>query len=315
VHLARDLTAEPPSVLTPAAFARRIEALAGHGLEVEILDGAALAQLGLRALLAVARGSDEPPFVAVLRWRGADDPHAPPVALVGKGVTFDAGGLNLKPTAFMFRMKNYMGGAAAVVGALRALAARRARVNAVGVVGLVENMPSGRAYRPGDVLQTFSGKTVEVIDTDNEGRLVLCDLVAWAEHTLAPRAIVDIATLTGGARFALGAVYAPVFANDEALCAALVAAGEAEGERLWRLPTGPAYDPMFASPVADMTNGRTDIQAHAILGARFLERFVDHTPWAHFDMAAVCTTETDLDCAPAGFTGFGAALLDRFAGG
>jgi leucyl aminopeptidase len=182
-------------------------------------------------------------------------------------------------------------------------------------VGLVENMPSGRAYRPGDVLETFAGKTVEVIDTDNEGRLVLCDLVAWAEHTLAPRAIVDIATLTGGARFALGAVYAPVFANDEPLCAALVAAGEAEGERLWRLPTGPAYDPMFASPVADMTNGRTDIQAHAILGARFVERFVDHTPWAHIDMAAVCTTETDLDCAPAGFTGFGAALLDRFAGG
>jgi leucyl aminopeptidase len=315
VHLARDLTNEPPNVLTPGGFAERIKALGGLGLEVKVLDRAALEAIGMGALLAVARGSAQPPFVVVMTWRGAADPAGAPLALVGKGVTFDAGGLNIKPAAFMYRMKTDMAGAAAVVGAMRALAARKAPVNAVGIVGLVENMPSADAYRPGDVLTTLSGQTVEVIDTDNEGRLVLCDLLTYAERTFAPKAIINIATLTGGARMALGSIYAPLFSNDDALCAELIAAGEVEGERLWRMPTGPEYDPMFASGIADMMNGRTDIQAHAIMGGRFLERFIERTPWAHIDMGATWITDSDLDTTPAGVTGFGAALLDRFAGG
>jgi leucyl aminopeptidase len=313
VHLARDLLAEPPNILTPAVFAERIRAMAPPGLDIEVLDRDALTRIGMGALLAVARGSAQPPYVVIMRWNGAADPAARPLALIGKGVTFDAGGLNIKPGAFMFKLKMDMGGAAAVVGAMRSIAAQQLALNAVGIVGLVENMPSGDAYRPGDVLTTLSGQTVEVIDTDNEGRLVLCDLLTYAQRQFAPRAIIDIATLTGGARMALGAVYAPLFANDDALANHIVNAGAAEGERVWRLPTGPDYDPMIASSVADMTNGRTDIQAHAIVAARFLERFVDRVPWAHIDMAATWVTEVDLDTIPAGMTGFGVALLDRLA--
>ena len=314
VHLVRDLLNEPPNILTPRAFVERIQPFADLGLEIEVLERPALQAMGMGALLAVARGSAQPPFVVVMRWNGGEA-GAAPLALVGKGVTYDSGGLSLKPTPFMHKMKGDMGGAGAVVGAMRALAARQAPVNAVGVIGLVENMPSGDAYKPSDVLTTLSGQTVEVVDTDNEGRLVLCDLLTYTERTFAPRAIVDIATLTGGARMALGAVYAPIFSNDDALCAALTAVGEIEGERLWRLPAGPEYDAMFTSTVADMTNGRHDIQAHAIMGARFLHRFIDKTPWAHIDIGATWTIETDLDNTPAGFTGFGTALLERFAAG
>jgi leucyl aminopeptidase len=311
-HLARDLLAEPPNILTPRAFAARAADLTSIGLEVEILDRAALEAIGMNALLAVARGSAEPPFVCVLRWRGRDDETAP-LALVGKGVTFDSGGLNIKPAAFMYKLKMDMGGAAAVTATLRSLAVTRAPVNVVGVIGLLENMPDGGAYRAGDVLTTLSGRTVEVIDTDNEGRLLLCDLITYVRQRFKPRALVDIATLTGGARLALGALYTPLFSNDDTLAAALMAAGAAEDELLWRLPTGPQYDFMFTSPIADMSNGRTDPAAHAIMGARFLERFVGDTPWAHIDMGATHTADADQDTVPAGFTGFGAALLDRFA--
>jgi leucyl aminopeptidase len=311
VHLARDLVSTPPNLLNPEIFAQRIQALSAEGLEIRLLDEAELTRLGLNALLAVGRGSAKPSLVAVMEWRGGGD--EPPLAFVGKGVTFDAGGLNIKPAMFMWKMKTDMGGAAAVVGALLALARRKAKVNVVGLVGLVENMPDGDAYRPGDVLTTHKGKTVEVIDTDNEGRLVLCDLLSYAEATFNPRAIIDLATLTGGARMALGAVYAPLFSNDDLLAEDLAGLGEAQAERLWRLPCGPEYDGMFRSQIADMTNGRTDIAAHAIVAARFLARFVDATPWAHIDMAATCVFDEGTDLAPPGPTGFGVALLDAFA--
>ncbi len=315
VHLARNLLAEPPNLLTPKTFADRIAALDAPGLEIEVLDREAIEALGMGALLAVGRGSAKPPYVVVMRWRGAADPDAAPIALVGKGVTFDSGGLNIKPAAFMLRMKIDMGGAAAVVGCMRAMAARKAPLNAVGIVGLVENMPSGDSYHPGDVLTTMSGQTVEVVDTDNEGRLVLCDLLHYAGRDFSPTAIVNIATLTGGARMALGAVYTPLFSNHDELSRQLIAAGEIEGELLWRMPTGPQFDHMFASPIADMTNGRTDIQAHSIVAARFLERFVGTTPWAHLDIGATWITDMDLDTVPSGLTGHGTALLDRFVDG
>ena len=309
VAAARDLVSEPANVLTPAAFAEACKGLGEHGVEVEILDQAALERIGMRALLGVNQGSANPPFVAVMRWRGAETER--PVALVGKGVCFDSGGISIKPAGGMEEMKGDMAGAAAVFGAMRALAARRARVDVVGVVGLVENMPSATAQRPGDVVRTLSGKTVEVINTDAEGRLVLADLLWYVADRFKPREMIDLATLTGAVIVALGHEQAGLFANDDALAARIRAAGEAVGEPLWRLPLGKGYAKHVKSAIADLKNVGRGREAGATAGAVFLEAFVGDVPWAHLDIAGVSWSSRDGALAPKGATGFGVRLLDR----
>ncbi|MBE7210189.1 MAG: leucyl aminopeptidase [Gluconacetobacter diazotrophicus] len=311
VALARDLVSEPANVLTPPAFAERIEALRPLGLEIEVFDPDDMERMGFGALLGVAQGSEAPARMAVLRWNNDADPAAAPFCFVGKGVTFDSGGISIKPAGGMEDMKWDMAGAAAVVGAMAALAGRRAPVNAVGIVGLVENMLSGRAQRPGDVVRSASGQTIEVINTDAEGRLVLADLLWYAQHHFKPRLIVDLATLTGAIIVALGHEHAGLFSNDDALAAALAGAGRATGEKLWRMPMGESYDKALRSEIADMKNigGR---QGSAIIAAQFLRRFVGDLPWAHLDIAGVAWSTKDGPAGPKGATSFGVRLLERF---
>ena len=308
---ARNLVSEPANVLFPEEYARRIEGLRELGLEVEVLDEAALEAKGFGLLLAVGQGSARASRVVVMRWNGAADPAAPPIAFVGKGVTFDAGGISLKPADGMEDMKWDMGGSAAVVGAMHALAGRKARVNAVGVVGLVENMPDGRAVRPGDVVTSLSGQTVEVINTDAEGRLVLADCLWWTQDTYQPRLMIDLATLTGAIIVAIGNDYGGLFSNDDALSTALQAAGEASGDKLWRMPLPASYEKLIDSPIADMKNigGRA---GGSITAALFLQRFVrDALPWAHLDIAGAAWRKGGGPTQPDGATGFGVRLLDR----
>jgi leucyl aminopeptidase len=314
VGSARDLVSEPANVLTPAAFAEACAGTAKDGLEVEVLDKAALERIGMRALLGVAQGSEQPPFVAIMRWNGGPQGEAP-VALVGKGVCFDTGGISIKPAGGMEEMKYDMAGAAAVFGAMRALAARRARANVVGLVGLVENMPSGTAQRPGDVVRTLAGKTVEVINTDAEGRLVLADVLWYAQDRFKPRAMVDLATLTGAVIVALGKEQAGLFATDDELARRLVDAGKETGERLWRLPLGKAYDKHVKSDIADLKNVGRGREAGSTAGAVFLQAFTNGVPWAHLDIAGVAWAGRDLPLAPKGATGFGVRLLDRYLQG
>ncbi len=310
VHMARDLVNEPGNALTPAVFARRVKALEKYGLEVEILDEQTLKKQGFNALLAVAQGSANRPRVAVMKWNGGEEGR-PPLAFVGKGVTFDSGGISIKPSRGMEDMKGDMGGAAAVCGLMRALAARRARVNAVGVVGLVENMPDGRAQRPGDIVTSLSGQTIAVLNTDAEGRMVLADCLTFARETFAPALIVDLATLTGAILVALGKEYAGLFSNDDALAEALSAAGEATGEKVWRMPLGKAYDKMIDHDVADMKNtgGR---YAGSITAAQFLKRYVGETPWAHLDVAGTAMAAEKSDINASWGSGWGVRLLDAF---
>ena len=315
VTLSRDLVNEPANFLTPETFADRVATLSEIGLEIEIMDEARLAELKMDALLAVGRGSRKQTRVAVMRWTGAADKSAPPVALIGKGVTFDTGGISLKPPAGMEEMTMDMGGAAAVVGAMKALALRKAKANAVGVIGLVENMPDGDAQRPGDIVTAMSGKTIEVINTDAEGRLVLADLLTWTQRHAKPKAMVDLATLTGAMIIALGHEKAGVFANDDAWAESLLAAAEAEGEGAWRLPLGDAYDKLLKSRLADVKNtgGRA---AGSITAAQFLQRFVEgekdaKTPWAHIDIAGVCLPKEAGALFPKGPSGWGVATLVR----
>jgi leucyl aminopeptidase len=271
-----------------------------------------MAKLGMGSLLGVARGSAQKPRLVAMRWDGA--PKAKdkrPVAFIGKGVTFDTGGISIKPAANMEDMKWDMGGAGVVIGLMRALAARKAKVNAVGVVGLVENMPSSNAQRPGDVVATMSGQTIEVINTDAEGRLVLADAMWWAQEKFRPKAMIDLATLTGAIIIALGHHHAGMFANDDALADRLIAAGKAVGEPLWRMPLGPEYDRQVRSDIADMKNvGGRD--GGSITAAQILQRFVqDGVAWAHLDIAGVTWATRDLPVAPKGGTAFGVRLLDR----
>jgi leucyl aminopeptidase len=280
--------------------------------------------LGMNALLGVGQGSAHPSRLVVMQWWGIGQPDAgasaeeaarlAPLAFIGKGVTFDSGGISIKPAANMEEMKWDMAGAATVIGAMRALASRRARINAVGVVGLVENMPSGGAQRPGDVVRSMSGQTIEVINTDAEGRLVLADALWYAKERFKPRLMVDLATLTGAIIIALGHEKAGLFANDDPLAERLIAAGAAVGEPLWRLPLGDAYDKLIKSDIADMKNVG-DRSAGSISAAQFLQRFVDKTPWAHLDIAGVAWTKKDREVTPKGATAFGVRLLDRFAAG
>ena len=311
VALTRDLVSEPANVLTPAALAAICEDLAPLGLAVEVLEPEALKARGLGALLAVGQGSANPPRLVTLRWDGTGDGRAP-LAVVGKGVCFDSGGLSIKPAAGMEDMKWDMGGAAVTVGLMKALAGRKAKAHVVGVVGLVENMPSGSAYRPGDIVPSMSGQTIEVLNTDAEGRLVLADALCYAQETVRPAAIVDLATLTGAVIVALGKSTAGLFANDDTLADGMSAAGTAVGERVWRLPLGADWDRELDSDVADMKNVGEGRAAGAIVAAQFLQRFVNAgIAWAHLDIAGVTWAKSDAPTVPKGGTGFGVRLLDR----
>ena len=309
VCLARDLVNEPANVLGPVEFAGRSEGLKSVGVEVEILTEKEMKKLGMAALLGVNQGSVRPPRIAVMRWNGGKAKDAP-VAFVGKGVVFDTGGISIKPAAGMEDMKGDMGGAAAVTGVMHALAARKAKVNAVGVIGLVENMPDGAAQRPGDIVTAMAGKTIEIINTDAEGRLVLADLLAYTEKRFKPRVMVDLATLTGAIVIALGHFHAGLFASDDALADGLLAAGAATGERVWRMPLGPDYDKLIDSKFADMKNtgGRP---AGAITGAQFVKRFVKDTPWAHLDIAGTAMDSPQNEVNKSWASGWGVRLLDR----
>ena len=311
VALARDLVSEPPNVLHPEAFADRCRALGDLGVEVEILDDAALQDLGMGALLGVGLGSTCGTRLAVMRWLGAADPSAPPIAFVGKGVTFDTGGISLKPSAGMDEMKTDMAGAAAVAGLMRAIAGRKAKANVIGVLGLVENMPSGAAQRPGDVVTSMSGQTIEVLNTDAEGRLVLADALWYTQDRFKPAFMVDLATLTGAVLIALGQHKAGVFSNNDELAERLLQAGESVGESLWRLPLADVYDKDIDSDVADVKNIAGNRNAGSIIGAQFLQRFVNDVPWAHLDIAGVAWSKKDDPITPKGATGFGVRLLDR----
>ncbi|KAF0144385.1 MAG: leucyl aminopeptidase [Rhodospirillaceae bacterium] len=311
VFLTRTLVSEPANVIHPESFAAEAKKLTGFGLEVEILGEKQMRKLGMNALLAVGQGSARESQLVILRWQGTADPKARPLALVGKGVTFDSGGISIKPSAGMEDMKWDMGGAGVVVGVMRTLATRQARVNAVGVVGMVENMPSGTAQRPGDIVKSASGQTIEVLNTDAEGRLVLADVLWYAQTHFQPTLVIDLATLTGAIIIALGVHHAGLFANDDVLAGQLIAAGKAVGERLWRMPLADGYDKLIKSDAADMKNtGGRD--AGSITAAQFLKRFVEKVPWAHLDIAGVTWSKQDAATVPKGATAFGVRLLERF---
>ncbi|WP_270936669.1 leucyl aminopeptidase [Falsiroseomonas oryzae] len=311
VFLARELVSEPPNVLHPTEFADRCRGLERLGVEVEIMGPKELKRLGFGAMLGVSQGSAQEPRMVVMQWKGAPKgKKAKPLALIGKGVTFDTGGISIKPAAGMEDMKWDMAGAGAVVGAMAALAGRKAKADVVGLVGLVENMPSGTAQRPGDVVKTYSGQTVEVINTDAEGRLVLADVMWYCQERFDPRGMVDLATLTGAIIIALGHEHAGLFSNDEELAQRIIAAGSAVGEKCWRMPLGDAYDKQIKSDIADMKNvgGRP---GGSITAAQFLQRFTNGKPWAHLDIAGTAWTSKDHPTVPKGATAFGVRLLDR----
>jgi leucyl aminopeptidase len=311
IHLARDLVNEPPNTLSPVEFARRSKGLSDLGLKVEVLGEAEMRKLGMGALLGVGQGSERESQLVVLQWNGARARKEEPVAFVGKGVCFDSGGLSLKTGAGMMGMKGDMGGAAAVIGAMKALASRKARVNAVGVIGLVENMPSGNAQRPDDVVKSMSGQTIEVLNTDAEGRLVLADALWYAQTRFKPKFVIDLATLTGAIMVALGSEHAGLFSNDDKLADRLAQAGREEGEPVWRLPLGDGYDKAIKSKIADMKNIGGP-HAGSITAAQFLQRFVDKTPWAHLDIAGVAWQDGEYTAlAPSWGTGWGVRVLNR----
>ncbi len=311
VRLTRELQSEPANIIHPESMAARARELIRLGVKVEILGEAQMKRLGMNALLGVGQGSIRESKLVVMRWSGARNKQAAPVAIVGKGVTFDSGGISIKPAGGMEEMKWDMSGAAVVYGLMKALAGRKAKVNVVGVAGLVENMPSGAAQRPGDVVRSMSGQTIEVINTDAEGRLVLADALWYCQNRFKPTAMIDLATLTGAILVALGSEYAGLFSNDDKLCERLTSAGETVGEPLWRLPMGEAYDKMIKSDIADMKN-IGDGKAGSITAAQFLKRFVNNVPWAHLDIAGTAWAKKDLATVPKGAAAFGVRLLDRF---
>ena len=310
VYFARDLVSEPANVLYPGEFANRVKALESLGLEVEILGEAELEKLGMRTLLGVGQGSVRESQLVVMRWNGGAK-DAQPIAFVGKGVCFDTGGISIKPAEGMEEMKWDMGGAAAVAGLMHALAGRKAKVNAVGVLGLVENMPDGAAQRPGDIVVSMSGQSVEVINTDAEGRLVLADALWYTQERFKPKFMVDLATLTGAMIISLGLDYAGVFSNNDDLADAIVSASKPTGEKTWRMPLPEEYDRMIDSAAADVKNssGRT---AGSITAALFLQRFVNNTPWAHIDIAPTAwKKDSKVGTVPDGATGYGVRLLNQ----
>ena len=311
VHFTRDLVNEPANHLTTTEFANRLVALEKLGLKVKVMEEDELAKLGMHSLLSVGHGSASPSKVVVMEWLGGEA-GAAPLALVGKGVVFDTGGISLKPAAGMEDMTMDMGGAGTVAGAMQALAERKAKANVIGLVGLVENMPSDRATRPGDVVKSMKGDTIEVINTDAEGRLVLCDVMWYAQETYKPAGMIDLATLTGAVIIALGHENTGVFSNDDAFCQSFMKAATAEGEGAWRLPLAQAYDDMLKSRIADMRNvGQR--AAGSVTAAQFLQRFVQEgQPWIHLDIAGTASVKAETAYAGAGATGWGVMALNRF---
>ncbi len=309
VITARDLVNEPPNILYPEEFARRASQLRKLGVDVEVLDVKAMTKLGMGALLGVAQGSTRPGRTVIMRWNGGKRGDQP-VAFIGKGVCFDTGGISIKPAGSMEDMKGDMGGAACVVGLMHALAARKAKVNVVGAIGLVENMPDGNAQRPGDIVTSMSGQTIEIINTDAEGRLVLADVLWYVAKKFKPKFMVDLATLTGAIMVALGTEYAGLFSNNDQLSERLTKVGLATGERVWRMPLGPEYDKQIDSQFADMKNtgGRN---GGSITAAQFLQRFVDDTPWAHLDIAGTAMGAPKTDINQSWGSGYGVRLLER----
>ncbi|WP_128254222.1 leucyl aminopeptidase [Falsirhodobacter deserti] len=310
IFFTRDLVNEPANILTTDDFAARLAAMQELGLEVEILEEEQLAELGMGALLGVGMGSASPTKVVVMHWNGGGEEA--PLALVGKGVVFDTGGISIKPAAGMEDMTMDMGGAGTVAGVMRTLALRKAKANVVGLVGLVENMPGSRAQRPGDVVTSMKGDTIEVINTDAEGRLLLADVLWYAQERFQPVAMIDLATLTGAVIVALGFENTGVFSNDDALCEAFLAAAKAEGEGAWRLPMGDAYDAALKSRVADMRNVGGGRAGSSLVAAQFLKRFVkDEVPWIHLDIAGTAALKGDWAFGPKGATGWGVLALNR----
>lgn len=309
VLLARDLVNEPANVLGPSEFAAEAKKLAELGVEVEVLNEKEMKKAGMHAYLGVGVGSARPPRFVIMRWNGGKDKDKP-VAFIGKGVVFDTGGISIKPAAGMEDMKGDMGGAACVVGLMHALAGRKAKCNVIGAIGLVENMPDGAAQRPGDIVTSMSGQTIEIINTDAEGRLVLCDVLWYVQDRYKPAFMIDLATLTGAILVALGQEHAGLFANDDELASRVTAAGLATGERVWRMPLGADYDKQIDSKFADMKNtgGRN---AGSITAAQFLQRFVNGTTWAHLDVAGTAMSSPNSDINRSWGSGWGVRLLDR----
>ncbi|QIK79800.1 leucyl aminopeptidase [Sphingomonas piscis] len=311
IRLTRELVTEPANIIYPETFVDRCRHLSELGIEIEVLDGAQMAEHGMGALLGVAQGSVRDPRLLIMRWNGGMAGQ-PPVAFVGKGVTFDTGGISIKPAAGMEAMKWDMGGAGAVAGAMKALALRKAKANIVGICGLVENMPSGNAQRPGDVVTTMSGQTVEVINTDAEGRLVLADAITYVQQVARPKTIIDLATLTGAIIVSLGHEYAGLFTPDDKLASELTQAGQAVGEKLWRQPLHDSFDRLIDSPIADIKNVGPR-EGGSITAAQFIKRFVDDgVRWAHLDIAGTVWADKPAATYDKGATGFGVRLLDQF---
>jgi leucyl aminopeptidase len=312
VGLTRELVTEPANIIYPESFVERVrESLEGSGVEIEVLGPAQMEKLGMGALLGVAQGSAREGRLLVLKWNGAG-PNGPPTAFVGKGVTFDTGGISIKPAAGMEAMKWDMGGAGAVAGALKTLALRKARANIVGICGLVENMPGGKAQRPGDVVTTMSGQTVEVINTDAEGRLVLADAVTYVQRNYKPSTIIDLATLTGAILVSLGHEWAGLFSNNDELSAELLKAAGESGDKLWRMPLAEPFDRLIDSPIADMKNVGPR-EGGSITAAQFIQRFIENgVRWAHVDMAGKAWSDKPSSTYEKGATGFGVRLLDQY---
>ena len=312
VFLSRDLVSEPPNILNPKKYTEEIKKLTKLGLKVEILNELKLKKLGMNSLLGVGQGSENETFLVIIKWNGAKANFGKPLAFVGKGVCFDTGGISLKPARFMEEMKYDMGGSAVVVGLMKSLALRKSKVNAVGVVGLVENMPDGNAQRPGDIVKSYSGKTIEVLNTDAEGRLVLADALTYTEEKFKPKFIIDLATLTGAIIMALGEEYAGLFSNDDELAKKIFKSSENVNEKVWRLPLHKNYDKLINSPIADVQNINYAGGAGAITAAQFLQRFIiNKTPWAHLDIAGMAFSKKVASLNPGGATGFGVRLLNN----
>jgi leucyl aminopeptidase len=312
VFLTRDLVSEPPNVLTPKTYVQEIKKLSKFGLKIKVYDEKEMKKLGLNALLGVGQGSVNGTYLVTLEWNGKKNPKQNPLAFVGKGVCFDTGGISIKPARFMNEMKYDMAGSAVVVGLLKSFALRRAKINAVGVVGLVENMPGGNAQRPGDIVKSYSGKTIEVLNTDAEGRLVLADALTFTEKKYKPKFIIDLATLTGAIIVSLGEEYAGLFSNNDELCKNIFKASKNVNEKVWRLPLHKNYDKLINSSIADVQNINYVGGAGSITAAQFLQRFIlNKTPWAHLDIAGMAFSKKAANLNSGGATGFGVRLLNN----
>jgi len=313
VFLTRDLVSEPPNYLNPEKFVSEIKKLSKLGLKVDVFDYSKMKKIGMNALLGVAQGSKNLPYFVTITWKPNNSKNKKPLSFIGKGVCFDTGGISLKPAKFMEDMKYDMAGAGAVVGLMKTLALRKSKSYVVGAVALVENMPGGSAQRPGDIVKSYSGKTIEVLNTDAEGRLILADAIYYIDEQYKPELIVDLATLTGAIVVSLGSEYAGLFSNNDKLSEKLIKAGEIENEKLWRFPLHKNYDKLMESKVADMQNINYSGGAGSITAAQFLQRFLKNgTPWAHLDIAGMAWTKKDLETIPTGATGYGVKLLNKF---